>query len=184
MLDIGSKLRESRLQRRITLKDLAKQTSLTTSFLSQVERNIVSPSLNSLKKISDSLNIRLATLFDEDDKKELVFIRKLSRKKILINKSRASYEIMASGLLNINMRPLLLTLAPGGQIQRKLNPNEQEEFGIIIEGRVELLRQNESYIMEEGDAIYFVSSKPYDIKNIGTCDASILWVSCLKSSQK
>lgn len=174
-MDLGSRIRAMRSQKRLSLKELANQTGLTTSFLSQVERNLVSPSIKSLKEIATALNIKVGSLFEEEQK-ELVFIKKYRRKRFIDIESKSSYEILASGLLNISMKPLLYTLKVRGKIERKSQLHEKEEFGMIVKGKVELLRNKEKFIMEEGDSVYFVSTKPYRLRNIGKGNAAILWV--------
>lgn len=174
-MDLGSKIRTIRSQKRLSLKELADQTGLTISFLSQVERDLVSPSIKSLKEIARALNIKVGSLFEEEQK-ELVFIKKCRRKRFIDIESKSSYEILASGLLNISMKPLLYTLKVRGQMEREPQPHEKEEFGMIVKGKVELLRNKEKFIMEEGDSVYFVSTKPYRLRNIGKGNAVLLWV--------
>lgn len=175
-MDLGSRIRDLRSRKKVMLGELAKRSGLTSSFLSQVERNITSPSISSLRRIAMALDTKVGYFFEEEVEEKLVFIRKARRKKFIDKKLKSYCEILVSGLLNIMMEPLLFTLKVGGKAERDGVSRQGEEFGIVLKGKVELLRDKKKFIMEEGDSIYFKSSKPHKMVNIDDVEARILWV--------
>ena len=73
ILDIGKKLRELRLQNDLTLSDLASRSELTKGFLSQVERNLTTPSIATLEDILEALGTNMSEFFREEEETKIVF---------------------------------------------------------------------------------------------------------------
>ena len=75
-MDIGKKIKELRLQNDLTLEDLASRSELTKGFLSQLERNLTSPSISTLEDILEALGTNLSDFFREDKEEQIVFSTK------------------------------------------------------------------------------------------------------------
>lgn len=173
----GARVKDLRIQQRMTLKELARKTGLTTSFLSQLERDLASPSVSSLEKIAQALNVKAAIFFEAEEKKELVFIKKDLGKKFLDKEKHIFSETLASGFLNIKMQPLIFTLGVGAELTRELIYSAIEKFGMVLKGRVEFYYDEEKMIFEEGDSIYCAHTQKFQkVKNIGDTEAKLLWV--------
>jgi len=84
-MDLGSRLRNLRRRQKMTLEKLAKRTGLTSSFLSQVERNVAFPSVKSLREIASGLNTKVSCFFEEEGTKstEISCLLRKTREKIL-----------------------------------------------------------------------------------------------------
>ncbi len=175
-MDLGSRLRELRRGQRLTLEELGKRTGLTSSFLSQIERNITSPSVKSLREIAAALNTKVGRLFEEQKSRDFIFIKKNMRKKITNDEFKSCCEVLASGLLDIRMEPSLIILEVGGKTEKQSDSLDGEEFGFVLKGKVEILRGAEKFIMERGDSIYFKGVKAHEVKNISNSEANLLWI--------
>ena len=175
-MDLGSRLRDLRRRQKMTLEGLAKRTGLTSSFLSQVERNVTSPSVKSLREIASALNTKVSRFFEEESRKDFIFIKKSKRKKVVNAELKSYYEVLVSGLLDIRMEPSLLILKVGGKMEKQSDSLGGEEFGFVLKGKVELLRGREKFVMEKGDSIYFKGVKAHKIVNIGNNKANLLWI--------
>lgn len=94
-LNLGEKIAEVRKKQNLSIRDLAKLADVTPSLLSQIERGLANPSVNSLKSIASSLNVPLFTFFvSEVDKKNLI-VRHDNRKKVILPGSKeVVYEIL------------------------------------------------------------------------------------------
>jgi len=160
----------------MTLEELAKRTGLTSSFLSQVERNITSPSVKSLREIATALNTKVGCFFEEERSRDFIFIKKDKRRRVVNDGLKSCYEVLASDLLGIRMEPSLLILKSGGMMEKQPGSLDGEEFAFVLKGRVELLRGAEKFVMEKGDSIYFKGVKSYKVVNIGSNEANILWI--------
>lgn len=176
-MKIGSRIKNLRIKRRIVLKELAKKTGLTTSFLSQLERDLTSPSVSSLEKIAQALNTKVGYFFETEESKELVFVKRGMGKKSLNKEESIFYESLASSPLNINMRPFIFTLAAGAELVQELISPGTEKFGMVLKGRLEFFCDEEKNIFEEGDSIYCVGAQcPRRLTNIGDTEAKFLWI--------
>jgi transcriptional regulator with XRE-family HTH domain len=176
-MKIGIRIKDLRLKERVTLMELARKTGLTTSFLSQLERELTSPSINSLEKIAAALNKKIGYFFEESDQKGLVVIRKGMGKKFVDTEKKILYEKLPSGLLNMQMEPYLYTLGPGGVMPGETDLSDEESFCFIIKGKVEFLSDNEKIILEEGDSIYCMH--PHCSKrltNVSDGESRFLWI--------
>lgn len=177
-MKIGYKIRNLRLRQRMTLKELAKKTGLTTSFLSQLERSIASPSVSSLEKIASALNTKICSLFENEEQKELIFIKRGTAKKSIDRKKNILSETLASGFFNIRMHPQFFTMGINTKLTRGSIPWEGERFIIVLKGKVELLFDSERLTLEEWDSVYFAYTKKLQrISNIGKTEAKLLWIS-------
>ena len=175
-MDLGSRLRSLRQRQKMTLEKLAKRTGLTSSFLSQAERNITFPSVKSLREIASGLNTKVSCFFEEEGRRDFLFIKKDKRKNVVNDKLKSCCQVLASGLLDIRMEPSLLILKVGGETEKQPHSDDGEEFGFVLKGKVQLLRGQEKFIMEKGDSIYFKGVKSHKIVNISNNEAKLLWI--------
>lgn len=173
-MEIGKKLKKLRLKKNMTLQELARMTGLSTSFISQVERELTSPSLSSLKKITDALDVTLAFLFADEDQ-QLKVIRKGDEKKVLsTDDGRVKFTFLLSSGQSIEVS--LVELAPGASTGAEKYHHHGEEMAYVLEGRIRVVVEDNEYDLEEGDAIYFHSSRPHSIINAGGEKARGLWI--------
>ena len=109
-MDIGNKIRETRIARGMSLAELSQKTNLSQSFISQIERDLNNPSISSLRSICEVLNIPLFRLFLEGDGGEMI-VRKNNRRILVFPDNKTVYEIVspsldrAFGVLQIRLGP-------------------------------------------------------------------------------
>ena len=176
-MKIGSRIKALRTRQRTTLKDLSKKTGLTTSFLSQLERDVTSPSVPSLEKIAKALNTKIGYFFEREEGKELIVLKRGMGKRVLDKKRKVLCEGLASGFLNIKIEPQFFTLATGAKLTKGSLSTGGETFGIVLKGKVKLLCNSEKLILEEGDSVYLAyTRKPDKLVNIGKTSAKLLWI--------
>ena len=178
MLDIklGLKIRNIRNSRQVTLQELANITKLSTSFISQLERGIVSPSIGSLRKIAQALGVNVGEFF-EQDLKEFTFIRKNEAPKVIDKETKSSYQILISDLLGVKMKPVIFRLQKGGEIKRELLLAEGDAFVMVMEGSIKLHCGKEKFVLNKGDTFYCKGQKrPQKITNVGNKEVVLLWV--------
>ena len=113
-MDIGKKLKELRLQNELTLGDLASRSELTKGFLSQVERNLTTPSIATLADIVEALGSNLSEFFHEEEEKQIVF----SNQDFFVDEQE-DYQIewVIPNAQKNQMEPIVLTLHPHGKSQ-------------------------------------------------------------------
>lgn len=168
-IDIGQKIRELRKSKKFSITDLSQESGLSTGLISQIERNMVVPSIKVMWKIANVLEVNIGYFFDEDDEniEEKIVVRKDHRKSINTNDSTKSYELLMPNLNNKSIEFLLITLNEETKINKDLVSHKGEECGYIIEGKMKIILENKEYILEKGDSFYFDSKIPHVYENYG-----------------
>jgi transcriptional regulator with XRE-family HTH domain len=156
---------------------LAGGTGLTISFLSQVERDVVSPSIGSLQKIARTLGTSAGTFFGDPVEGGVLLLRRQSRPKSV--HGSAKIESLASGLLHLSLEPKFVTLEPKGRLSGEHIPRGSEAFGFVVSGSVELARSSEPrMVLQRGDSVYLRQPWPYVLVNPGPQRAELVWILC------
>lgn len=174
-MDIGSKLKEIRTLKGLTQEELADRAELSKGFISQLERNLTSPSIATLTDILQCLGTTLGEFFNETPEEQVVFGKADYFEKYDAELKNEIRWIIPNAQKNM-MEPILITLEAGGSTYPD-NPHEGEEFGFVLEGKIRLFIGNKSYELKKGDSFYFKSEKVHFLKNVGAKTAKILWVS-------
>jgi len=179
--NLGDKIKTLRKKMGMTQKELAGQVGLTPSFISQLEKNLISPSLDSLLKLSEKLNTQpIYFLADaESGPLQKMVIKPGERQDIQLPALKGKdikLQLLVSDVLNRRMEPHLLTMKEGSAIGRHFYGHKGDEFAYVIEGELEVEIQDEKQVVRQGDSLYIESAFPSKWANIGKGDAVILWV--------
>ena len=174
-IDIGTKIRKLRKKNKISIVQLSGATGLSTGLISQIERNMVSFSVEALWKISKALNVSIGYFFDEEPQiSNEPIVRKDMRKVIKTADSKAIYELLCPDLSK-KIEFLNIILQPMDSNTKNLICHEGEEAGIIIKGKMLVKYGDKEYILEEGDSIYLDSTIPHRYINIGKDVCVSIW---------
>jgi transcriptional regulator with XRE-family HTH domain len=179
--NLGDKIRTLRKKVGMTQKELADRVGLTPSFISQLEKNLISPSLDSLLKLSEKLNTQPVYFLTEDESSPLqkMVIRPAERQDIHLPELKGldmKLQLLVSDVLNRRMEPYLLTMKEGAAIDGHFYGHKGDEFAYVIEGELEVEIQGEKQILRQGDSLYIGSTFPSKWLNIGKGEANLLWV--------
>jgi len=164
-MKLGRGIRDCRSAKGMTLKKLAELTELSVSYLSQLERDSISPSLRSLAKIAQALNVPIVSFFLKQNDPPGSVVRREKRIKITLPDTDLQYELLAPDV-NRKVEFLLLRVEKG-KGQDKLITHEGEEYVFIIQGKLEVKVGKERYVLRAGDSICFDPSFPHTFNNIG-----------------
>ena len=174
-INIGEKIKELRKEKGMSIADLANKSELSPSLISQIERNMVTPSIVSLWKIAQSLQVSVGYFFDEEPKDITnPVVKKNQRKRITASNNNAIYELLSPDL-NRKIEFLYITIKPGDYSTKDFVVHEGEECGIVIKGKLMVKMKDREYILEEGDSIYFDSTIPHKYINIGDEVCESIW---------
>lgn len=159
------RIRELRMEQEMTLSQLAGQSGLSEGMISQVERGITDPSLETLRKISRVLNVPLFQLFDQDDAdgSRVAVIRDGSQVQITSPATSITYLRLSAGYGQLEV--LRGTVAPGGASSLEAWSHPAEECVVVISGLLEIEVQGESISLEPGDSCHFDSTLPHRLLN-------------------
>jgi len=179
--NLGDKVRSLRKRLGMTQKELADRVGLTSSFISQLEKNLISPSLDSLLKLSEKLDTQPITFLTDKPAGswQKMIVKPNERQEIHLQGPKANQvklQLLVSDVLNRRMEPCLLTLKKGGRMKEHFFTHRGDEFAYVVEGELEVEIQGEKRMLRRGDSIYIGSTAPSKWVNIGGSDAVLLWV--------
>jgi transcriptional regulator with XRE-family HTH domain len=173
-LQLGPRIRSLRQARHVTLRELAERAGVTESFLSQVEREVTSPSIASVQRIARGLDLGIADLFADDQPHGRV-VRRGDRRRISYPGLNAVDEFLTAGSGG-RLQLILSTIEPGGGTGDEAYAHESdEEVVVVLSGSLELWVADEHHLLDEGDAIAYSSRLPHRNQNPGDGPAVILF---------
>ena len=173
-LQLGSRIRALRQARRRTLRDVAERAGVTESFLSQVERDVTSPSIATVQRIARALDLSIAQLFAEEHRAGRV-VRREARRRVAYPGLQAVDEFLTSNMAG-RLQVILSTIEPGGGTgEEPYTHDSDEEVVVVLAGVLDLWVGDEHYVLREGDAITFPSRLPHWNMNRGDTPASVLF---------
>ncbi|HVN95708.1 MAG TPA: cupin domain-containing protein [Syntrophorhabdaceae bacterium] len=171
---IGDRIKTLRQAKSLTQEELGTRAGLTKGFISQVERNHTSLSVESLIGILDALDEKPSAFFNGAYDEKIVFEPK-DRVDLDINGVKM-FQILVPAAQNRMMDPALLILAVGEKTPEE-EPHEGEEFGFVIAGSVDLVLGARTYKLKKGACFFFKAKKRHYIANRRAKEAVVLWVS-------
>lgn len=172
-MNIGNKLKELRISNDLTLQELASRSELTKGFLSQVERNLTSPSISTLEDILEALGTNLSEFFQDDDQEEQIVFH--TQDFFVDESDDYMIEWIIPNAQKNEMEPILLTLYPK-QKSKLMESHSGEEFGYILKGNVVLVKNNKKYKLKAKETFYLTGENSHYLQNVGNNNAVILWV--------
>ena len=171
-MDIGAKLKALRLRNDLTLEEVASRSELTKGFISQVERNLTSPSISTLEYLLEALGTNLADFFKEEKEEQIVFQTQDFFESV---KDEYTIEWIIPNAQKNEMEPILLTLHPHEK-SMIMDCHNGEEFGYVLKGSVVLVRGNQRQAVRANETFYLDVKVSHYLENNTSRDAKILWV--------
>lgn len=172
-MDIGAKLKELRILKGLTQEELADRAELSKGFISQLERDLTSPSIATLMDILQCLGTSIGEFFNETPEEQIVFGKTDYFEKHDQELKNEIKWIIPNAQKNM-MEPILLILEPGGETYPD-NPHEGEEFGYVLQGNISIHIGSKTYKAKKGESFYFVSDKKHYLSS--KAGAVLIWVS-------
>lgn len=173
-MEIGDKIKRLRLQRGLTQEELGARTELSKGFISQLERDITSPSIATLMDILEALGTDIASFFHETVDEKIVY----GREDMFVKEQDDGVTIrwLVTNAQKNALEPILVTLPAGGETVPD-DPHEGEEFGYVLAGSITLLLGEKAHRVHRGDSFCFRPNCVHSLKNPGKREALVLWVS-------
>ena len=179
LVELAQRIKAKRIERRLTIEQLAAATGLTRSWLSKVENFRVTPSLAALFKIAANLGVPLSELVEGlDEGPEICVVRKGEGRVVDRDSSAENairYESLAHRRQARAMEPFLLTIPPNTS-RSQLLPHDGEEFLLVIDGQATFDYGDDTYLLNRGDCLYFDGSTPHRVGNNTNETAQVLCV--------
>lgn len=175
LLEIGNKIRRLRLQRGLTQEELADRCELSKSFISLLERDLTSPSLDTLSDILESLGTDLPTFFRNSGSEKMVFTGEDIFVKEDPDGIRGVIKWLVPSAQKNQMEPILVEMGPGGETAED-DPHEGEEFGYVLSGSIRIVLGDRSEKVRKDESFYFRPTAPHKLVNAGKTPCKVIWV--------
>jgi transcriptional regulator with XRE-family HTH domain len=171
--NLGERLRELRMAQGLTQQDVATRSGLSRAFLSQVERNQVSPSVASVTRIARALNLSMSGLFARRENVEGI-VR--GDKRVVVHYGNYQDELVSPSLSG-QLLVLVCRVEPGASSGDELYSHDaDEECVFLLEGTLDITVEHSTHRLLPGDALTFASRRGHGWSNPGTEPAAALWV--------
>lgn len=169
----GSTIRRIRKSQYLTLADLANRTGYSLSFLSQVERGLANPSINSLRKIALALGCPLTTFFDVASSTNGPVVRKHERRVLVNTDYKLTYQLLSRDL-NRRIELLFTQLEVDATSAEAPMAHKGDEAALVLQGEGRFELGDQIYDLKEGDSIYILENTPHRFTNTGKCPLIIV----------
>ncbi|MBO5224602.1 MAG: cupin domain-containing protein [Clostridia bacterium] len=173
-MELGAKIKALRLKNRLTQGELADRCELTKGYISQIENELTSPSIATLKDILQTLGSSLNEFFSDDDDEKVVF-----GKEDYFVKETEDFNVtwlVPSAQKNV-MEAIRIEIEPYKCSENDL-PHDGEEFGYVLEGKIRVNLGKRKFVATKGETFYFRADKTHYIQNLTDKKAVVLWLSC------
>jgi transcriptional regulator with XRE-family HTH domain len=154
---IGEKIRSIRKSKNLTIVELSEQINVTSGYISQIERDLISPSLTVLKRMADALEIPLSLLFLDENTESVITIPKNERTKVKFSNINVELEFLTpferSNEKFVNVEAFIFKLPARTWVSNNTIANEAKEFIYIQKGKLECHIGNKIYTVSKGDSI-------------------------------
>ena len=174
----GEKLRKVREHKGYTLKTVAKAAGVSESLVSQIERNHVSPAIDTLLALADVLDINLEFLFNEYRRERPVHIIRKDERPTLAEDDLIYEQIAKPDETDKanSIESYIIKIPKSSHTHRGSYGHIGREFGIITKGTAKLKYESNEYILNEGDSVSFPASCPHVLENIDDTDLEAIWI--------
>ena len=180
LIDLGMRLKELRIKRGLSQTELAKLIGVTPSTISQVESNLIYPSLPALFKIAEILSIDVSSFFHESNNagNPVVFTDSNTSKLKFTDLPADSIEAKLLTPLDFNSKaaPYLIEIQPKKSLPSHFFIHKGEEVGYLLSGKLQLKMENAVYNVQAGNVVYLTSELPTQWVNPGSSPARLLWL--------
>lgn len=172
---VGNRIREIRSGRNLTLQMVAERTGLSSSMLSLVERGKTSPSIGTLVAITSALGVHMSDLFDKRGTETKEPVVRLAEQPLYVAVEGVQRRVVRSDDMH-GIELVFNEYEPGTASGKEPMHHDGYEYGIVLEGRLTVELDGETYELFPGDCISYDSNVPHRIVNAGKKHVRAAWV--------
>lgn len=173
-LNLGQKIRTLRERMGLSLQEMAERSNFSKPLLAQIENDVVAPPVATLMRIAKALNVNIGYFFQEEESgNRAVIVRKNERKQVFRrihedpSKIGYYYEALAYPKADKRMEPFHVKFEAVKKEDLVFLTHKGEEFVFVLEGQLEFSYEDQVYLLDPGDSLYFDSSIPHAFRAMG-----------------
>jgi transcriptional regulator with XRE-family HTH domain len=180
-MNLGTVVRDYRKKKNLTLKKVAAKAGISEGFLSQVENNVNSPSVETLMKICGAIGVNAGDILNRIEKQEkLVLLRRNDWKDVDIPHTGFATRRFFPPENRTVIDSAILVIEPGTSIPVRKNIKNGQELLCVLKGSLELVHGERVIELEKGDIVHFWSEPTKQkIMNKSSDRTTVLWVGTL-----
>lgn len=175
---LGSRLRQARRKRGMSIRELGGKAALSTGMVSQIERGLSTPSLRSLRLLANALEVPVSYFFADtpaSKKERRHIVRSHQRKRLMVPSTGVVQEIISpEGPGSIEIYEI--QLEPDATSDGEMYSHDGEKAGLVLSGTLGLRLEDEDYLLEPGDSFRFPSTMPHRMSNPTSGKVHLIWV--------
>jgi transcriptional regulator with XRE-family HTH domain len=171
-INIGKKVEKHRKANGLSIRELATKAEITASMLSQIERGIANPSIQTLKVLAKVLNVPTFSFLLEEVNTEELVVRKKNRRKMVMD--QLSYELVSPDISG-NLAAAIMKFPPDSRSSDQPLEHKGEEVAYVLSGQVRINLDGEEYELETGDSVKIPSQLKHQWINDYSTEATILF---------
>ena len=173
--ELGERIKQFRLSRNLTLKDVEQKAKVSATHVSEIERGLTSPTVGALTKIARALGTEPGYFLQTSDYPRVSVVRADRRRVMADSAWGGMLNRLCSGIRDTQMSFLEIELDPGREETPEPISHSGEEFLFVRKGVVEVYIGLDRFLIREGDSLHFKSNVPHTLRNIGDGSAKIVW---------
>jgi transcriptional regulator with XRE-family HTH domain/KaiC/GvpD/RAD55 family RecA-like ATPase len=179
-IDLGLRLKEMRSKRGLSQTELAKLVGVTPSTISQVESNLIYPSLPALLKMAEVLSVDVSSFFQEQTevRKRIIFPASEAAEVRIseVPEDNISAKLLTPIDFDAKAEPYFIEIPANKTLSSHFFIHKGEEIGYVLSGKLQMKLDKAAYNLRPGDTVYLTSEMPSQWKNLGPAVAKMLWV--------
>jgi transcriptional regulator with XRE-family HTH domain len=174
---VGQRLRQIRTGRGLSLRELARSSSLNINTLSAIENERTSPSVSTLQQVAHCLQVPMSDFF-QPALQDLEVVYQQDAHRSCITFEHGLLQDLAAGMPRLGAEPLILTLSKRSDSGQTPIVHTGREFVYCLEGSVRYLVDGREYLLEPGDSLVFEAYLPHRWINSNRSPSRVLLVLC------
>ncbi|MBF0376793.1 MAG: helix-turn-helix transcriptional regulator [Desulfamplus sp.] len=171
LVPIGTKIKQIRVEKKITQEFIANETGLTIDFIENIESGKKRPPVGMLLQISRALGVDSGFLLKEQEDSTEERVKAYTKRT-----DNYAYTPLTPGAENKHLKAFKIVIEAGKAHQGVGFQHEGEEFSYILNGEVEITVGDHVNRLKAGESLHFNSGIKHDLKNVGNTDAELIVV--------
>ena len=172
---VGARVRSFRQSRELTAAALAKAVGVTKGAISQIESGSTDPSLSTIRRLAEALRVPVAAFFETRSGENHWVVRANQRKVMRIPQNRQRYELLTPDLVGKRVEFLRVEYEANPAERPEPYSHDGEEYGYVVQGKVEISVAEKRYLLKTGDSIFFPARLSHLVLNAGNRRAVMIW---------
>ncbi|MDT2849462.1 helix-turn-helix domain-containing protein [Vagococcus carniphilus] len=171
-VNVGNQITKFRNEKGYSMRKLAELGEITPSMLSQIERGLANPSIQTLKILSKVLEVPIFYFFLEEQTTDSLITRKDEHKKMIVKD--LSYELLSPDLAG-ELETVIMRVPSGVVSSSEPIGHKGEEIAYVLSGKINLYLDNKLYSLDSGDSVKIPAYMVHKWENIEEEEAKVIF---------